>query len=200
MRATKVLPSNYYLLKTLDLSRPRVILWLNLAALPLLFIFGWLFGLMIFLLPSISTPPKGLLNYLTSFPGWGLLAFPLSIILMLVLHELIHGGFFWLFTHERPRFALKSGYAFAAAPEWFLPAAQYILVGLSPLLIISIVSSLLAWIVSSTITPYLLFIATFNAAGSLGDMIVVAWVVKQPKTILVKDEGDIFSSFAPDNA
>src|SRR4030042_409561 len=138
MKATKVLPSNYHLHKTLDLSRPRVILWLNLAALPLLFIFGWLFGLMIFLLPSINPPPKGILNYLTSFPGWGLLAFPL--------------------------------------------------------LIIAIVSILLAWIVASTITPDLLFIATFNAAGSLGDMIVVAWVVKQPKTILVKDEGDIFSS------
>jgi hypothetical protein len=43
--------------------------------------------------------------------------------------------------------------------------------------------------------PYLLIIATFNAAGALGDMIVVAWVLMQPNTILVKDDGDRFSTY-----
>jgi hypothetical protein len=53
--------------------------------------------------------------------------------------------------------------------------------------------------VSSSIVLLLLYIATFNAAGALGDMIVVGWVLKQPNTILVKDQGDKFSSFAPGN-
>ena len=117
---------------------------------------------------------------------------------MLVVHELIHGMFFWLFTHERPKFALRSGYAFAAAPEWYLPKFQYIIVGLSPLVVISIVCIIFAALVPPSIVPYPLFIATFNAAGALGDMIVVAWVSKQSGTILVRDLGDRFSSFAPD--
>jgi hypothetical protein len=199
MRSFKALPSNYSHLKTLDLSKPRHALWLNLAALPLLFIYGWLFGQLISFLRVFNPLQPGIMGFITTFSGWELLAFTLSIILMLVLHELIHGIFFWLFTHERPRFALKSGYAFAAAPEWYLPRSQYLIVGISPFVIISIASILFAWFVASALIPYLLLIATFNAAGSLGDLIVVGWVLKLPKVILVKDEGDIFSSYAPGN-
>lgn len=199
MNATKILPPNYHHQKTLDLSGSRVVLWLNLAAIPLLFIYGWLFGRTIILLRSINPFPSGMWGVLTTFSGLGLIALILSIIFMLVFHELVHGIFFWLFTHERPKFALKAGYAFAAAPEWYLPGLQYIIVGLSPFVVISILSIVISVFVASSIVPYLLFITTFNAAGALGDMIVVTWVLRQPKTILVKDEGDRFSSFAPDN-
>jgi hypothetical protein len=111
---------------------------------------------------------------------------------------LIHGIFFWLFTRERPKFALKAGYAFAAAPDWYLPSSQYILVGLSPFVAITILAILFSAFVNSSVVPYLLLIATFNAAGALGDLIVVAWVLRQPRSILVRDQGDKFSSFAPE--
>lgn len=199
MQATKELPSTYQYHKVLNLSKSGISLRLNLAAIPLLVLFGWLFGRLVILLRSINPFPQGILNFFTTVSGGYLLAFPLSIILMLVLHELVHGLFFWLFTQERPRFALKSGYAFAAAPEWYLPSSQYIVVGLSPFVIITIISIILAMIVPPLFVPYLLFIATFNAAGALGDLIVVGWVLMQPGTVLVKDEGDIFTSFAPIN-
>ena len=197
MRSTKTLPADYHYCKTLNLSSSRVALWLNLAAVPLLFLFGWLFGHLIIILRAINPFPNGVLHFFTTVSGWGLLAFPLSVLLMLLLHELVHGLFFWLFTRERPRFALKAGYAFAAAPEWYLPGAQYIVVGLSPFILITLITILLAAFVPPSIVVYLLFIATFNAAGALGDLIVVAWVLRHPGTILVKDEGDVFISFAP---
>ncbi len=199
MQATKNLPSSYHAQKTLDLSRARVVFWLNLAAFPLLFLFGWFFNRIITLFRSINPLAKGIWELFATFSVLEVIALALSIILMVVFHELVHGIFFWLFTHQRPKFALKAGYAFAAAPDWFLSRSQYTIVGLSPLILISIVSILFATIVSSSIVPYLVFIATFNAAGALGDMVVVAWVLRQPDTILVKDEGDRFSSFAPDN-
>lgn len=197
MLPTKNLPANYQLHHTLNLSGKRVILVLNIIALPLLYLFGWLFSHLITILRSINPFPKGGWEIITAFSGWGLLALPLSIIFMLVFHELIHGLFFWLFTHHRPRFALKSGYAFAAAPEWFLPRAQYISVGLSPLVLISFLSLLIAWIAPESMLPYLLLIATFNAAGSLGDMVVTGWTLNQPAIALINDRGDIFSSFVP---
>lgn len=199
MHATKILPSNYHHLKTLDLSKPLTVFWLNLAAVPLLFLFGWLFGRIIILLQSINPFPNGFWGIVTTFSIWKLLALILSIVIMLVFHELIHGLFFWLFTHERPKFALKSGYAFAAAPEWYLPKNQYIIVGLSPFMLISILCIVSAAFMPPLIVPYLLLIATFNAAGALGDMIVVAWVALQSNSILMRDQGDKFSSFAPDN-
>jgi hypothetical protein len=199
MLATKTLPSNFHHQKTLDLSSSRTVLWLNLAAIPLLFLFGWFFSRVIILLRSINPFPKGFWGLLTTFSGWNLIAILLSIIFMLVFHELVHGLFFWIFTHGRPKFALKSGYAFAAAPEWYLPKFQYITVGLAPLVVISILSIVFAIFVPAQIIPYLLFIATFNAAGALGDMIVVAWVIRQSNTILVRDQGDKFSIYSTKN-
>jgi hypothetical protein len=195
MRATKNIPSGYHSHKILDLSHSRTMLWLNLLALPLLFLFGWIFA-RIFI--SISTPnpfPNGFWGLVTSYSVVDWIALPVSIALMLVFHELVHGTFFWLFTRERPRFALKSGYAFAAAPDWYLPRSQYVMVGLSPLLVISVLCIILAAFLPARQISYLLFIATFNAAGALGDMIVVAWVLRQPTSTFVMDHGDKFLSF-----
>jgi hypothetical protein len=197
MRATNNLPDNFHHLKTLDLSNSRSILWMNLAAIPLLFLFSWLFSRLILIFRPFNPFQNGVLGFFTGFSVLELIAFVLSIILMLILHELVHGIVFWVFTRERPKFALKSGYAFAAAPNWYLPSRKYILVGLSPFVVISAASIILAWFVVAPLIPYLLVIATFNAAGSLGDLIVVGWVFNQPKSILIKDEGDKFSSFLP---
>jgi len=198
MRATNNLPDNFHHLKTLDLSNSRSVLWMNLVAIPLLFLFGWLFSRIFIIVRPFNPFQNGMLGFFTEFSGWELVAFVLSIILMLILHELVHGILFWVFTHERPKFSLRSGYAFAAAPNWYLPCRKYILVGLSPFVVISLASIILAWFVASPVIPYLLVIATFNAAGSLGDLIVVGWVLNQPNNILVKDEGDRFSSYLPD--
>lgn len=198
MRATRNLPSNYHHQKTLDLSKPRIVLLLNLAAVPLLFIFGWIFSRLIILLRSINPFPNGFWGLVTIFSIWNLITFILSIIIMLIIHELIHGLFFWLFTHERPKFALKSGYAFAAAPEWYLPKVQYIFVGLSPFVFISIICIVLAVFMSLQIVPYLLLLAVFNAAGALGDIIIVAWVFSLSNNVLMRDLGDKFLSYAPD--
>jgi hypothetical protein len=199
MHAIQILPDDYHLQKTLDLSNSRTVFWLNMAAIPLLLIFGWLFGHLINGFRTTNPFSNGFWGLISTFSGWGLIAILALIIIMLVFHELIHGLFFWLFTREKPKFALRSGYAFAAAPNWYLPKYKYVIVGLSPLIVISIICIALASFVPPTIVPYPLFVATFNAAGALGDMIVVAWILKQSSAILVKDQGDKFYSFAPES-
>jgi hypothetical protein len=198
VHALKNIPENYHSHKTLSLSNPRSVLWLNLAAILLLVFYGWLFTYLIDIFRPLNQIRGGLLGLFSSISILELLFCILSIIFMLALHELIHGIFFWLFTRELPKFALKPGYAFAAAPDWYLPKLQYIMVGLSPFIIISTSCIILALFAPSNLIPYLLIIATFNAAGSLGDLIVVGWVINQPSTILIKDEGDVFSSYSTD--
>jgi hypothetical protein len=195
MQARIILPENYHQLKTLDLSNSHSVLWMNLAAIPLLFLFGWFFVRMMFVFRPFNPFQNNLLKLFTHISISELIAYILSIIFIIIVHELIHGILFWIFTHEQPQFSLRSGYAFAAAPTCYLPSGRYILVGLSPLVMISVVSILLAWITVFPMVPYLLVIATFNAAGSIGDLIVVGWVLKQPSSALIKDEGDRFSSF-----
>jgi hypothetical protein len=197
MRATKTLPADYQHQKILDLSSSRVMFWLNIAAIPILFFFGWLFSQLMILINPVNPFPKGIWGIITAFTGLQIIALPISILLMLVFHEMVHGIFFWIFTHERPKFAFKGIYAYAAAPGWFLPRDQYVVVGLSPLIVISLLSIFLSPIVSQNIIPYLFFIAIFNAAGALGDMVVVYWVIRQANTPLIQDQGDKFLAFWP---
>jgi hypothetical protein len=133
---------------------------LNLAAVPLLFLFGWIFARIIIYV-SITNPfPNGFWGLFTSYSVVDWIALPNSIAIMLVFHE-------------------------------------YVLVGISPLVVISILSIVFAAFLPSHLSSYLLFVATFNAAGALGDMIVVAWVLRQPDTTFIMDHGDKFLTFTP---
>jgi hypothetical protein len=163
----------------------------------LIFFFGWLFSYLVIKLSPINSIQNEIFGFFHSNTLINIVAFLISIIIMLVLHELTHGIFFWSFTHEPPRFSLKAGYAFAAAPEWYFPRLQYILVGLSPFLIITTASIALTRFVAPSLIIFMVLIAASNAAGSIGDLIVVAWILRQPMKILVKDEGDIFYTFLP---
>ncbi len=195
MLAVKSLPEGYVHQGTLDLSSTRDALWLNLAAVPLLFVFGWFFNycfkLVSLRLPTQITTWQVIRTF--SFGEWMLAI--LCLLLMLIAHELVHGMFFWGFTHEKPHYALRSGYAFAAAPDWYLAKYAYLLVGLSPLIIISVFCLILAAFAGPVWRAYLLLIATFNAAGALGDMIVVGWVLRHGRKVYVRDEGDKFSIY-----
>jgi hypothetical protein len=197
VQATKILPIDYQHRQTLDLSSSRVMLWLNIAAIPLLFFFGWLFYQAMIQVNTTNPFRNGLWGVFTAFVGWEIIALPISIILMLVFHEMVHGIFFWLFTRERPKFAFKGIYAYAAAPDWYLPKSQYVIVGLSPIIVISLFCILSSPFVSPSIIPYLFFIAIFNAAGALGDMLVVAWVLLLAGQLLIQDQGDKFLAFSP---
>jgi hypothetical protein len=197
MRATKQIPAEFSHQSILDLSSTRSAVWLNLAGVPLLFLYGWLFSRIIYFFRT--TNAQGIWGVFTAFTGLGLLALILSIIFMFIFHELIHGACFWIFTGEKPRFALKAAYAYAAAPDWFLPRNQYTVVGLSPFVLISVLSIIFGAILSSSVVPYLILIATFNAAGALGDMIVVAWVLKQSGSVMVQDKGDKYITYSTDS-
>jgi len=78
---------------------------------------------------SSSAPPSGWIT---------VLAILLALVAVLLLHELVHGAFFWLITRSRPRFGLQITYAYAAAPDCYIPRNPYLVVGLSPLVLITL--------------------------------------------------------------
>lgn len=196
MQPVKALPASYIHHSSLDLSSLTAAILLNLAAVPLLLLFSWAFSQLIIILRDFEPVYLITISLSILFVPWNIAALLFFVLFVTVLHELVHGYFFWYFTRERPHFGLKHGYAFAAAPEWFFPRPKYIIIGLSPLILISIASLLLAWISNPLAMPYFLLIAALNAAGSFGDMFVVAWVLRQPPGCLIKDEGDKYHAFA----
>ena len=188
--STKTLPEGYQPTKEINLAKDKVLaIALNVAGIILfLVVFGGLGWL-------VNRVRPGLLgDTLTINIGiellWGLLALLGLTFGNLVVHELIHGLFFWLFTGSRPTFGLRLTYAYAAAPSWYIPRSNYRIIGLAPLVIIGLVCLLLIAVAPvGWIVPLALVIA-LNTSGAVGDLLVVAVVNRSAKDCLINDRGD----------
>jgi hypothetical protein len=204
------LPDNYIRIDTLDLSRDIGILIKMQIAVLLSFIpLGWFFLWVTFALrPDAGEvlPQWGLFD-LTISNGFSVqisatmqiaLSLLIAVVLLIVIHEGIHGLFFYLFTGRRPRFGFKILYAYAASPEGvYITRGQYFLVGLSPLVIMTIIGLCLIPILPLFTLPSLVFILILNTSGSVGDIVMMAWLLRQPKDALIRDTGIMVTAFGP---
>ena len=185
------LPPKYVKTASIDLSKnPRLLLWLNLIGLVLFFLFGWFFLRLAAILRPDSHNLSGSLNL------WLVIGILVATILTFLLHELVHGLFFWIFTRSRPKFGFKGAYAFAAAPGWYLRQAPFLIVGLAPLVLISLAGLLLIPIIPNSLEIPLLFLLTVNASGAVGDLAVVIWLLRFPRQIFIMDHGDAITVFS----
>lgn len=199
-QAVQQLPEGYQLQEKWDLSEGyKAKVFLSLASLGLFILFWLLFnGFLQVLRPDRESFASGFdINFsdpLTLITSALVLIF--VTVGMVFLHEGIHGLFFWLFTKEKPRFGFKVVYAFAGAPGWYITKQPYIIVGIAPLVVITIIGFLLLLMVpESWILPLMLFM-TMNASGSAGDIYTVLWLMSKPDHILVSDSGDSVKIFA----
>ena len=192
MKPTKTLPPNYQTVYALDLIKNvRTALFLNLAVLITFFIFGGVFSR----ISALIRPEIGIGGEQSFLSNVNILSLVIAFIVMVLLHEGIHGFFFWVFTKERPNFGFKLLYAFAAAPEWYIPRNQFIVVGSSPLIFISIAGVALMPLIPLSWISGLIFLLTFNAAGSMGDVYTIIISLTHPKEILVNDQGESFTIY-----
>lgn len=119
-----------------------------------------------------------------------LVALILFVTLSLIVHELIHGFFFWFFTHSRPVYALHLAYAYAAAPDWYIPVRQYWIICLTPLVLIDAVGILLSLVSPASWTLIILFLVAFNTGGAIGDLWIAFHLFRASPDCLINDVGD----------
>jgi Putative zincin peptidase len=189
--ATRELSSTYQQSRILDLgSQPGLMILLNLVGLLLFFAFGLAFlHLAAALYPGIAF---GVSNFSAL---WGVLAFILVYAVVLVLHELVHGLFFVILTGSRPHFGLKQMYAYACAPDWYIPRNQFLVVGLAPLILITLVGFLILPMLSPNLATFTLFAMAVNASGAIGDLYTVLWILRFPGDAFVSDHGEKFTIY-----
>ena len=191
LRPAQTLPENYSKSSEINLSAHKgQLILLNIIGLIL-------FGISFVLLTSlcINIHPELQTGFDITIKSV-LLLIGLSVIMMLV-HEAIHGFFFWRFTHARPVFAMRLTYAYAAAPDWFIPAHQYWIVGLSPLIIIGMVCVLIIVIAPANWALPAAFLAALNTGGAIGDLWITFRLSQEIPGALAQDTGDKVSFFAP---
>lgn len=121
----------------------------------------------------------------------------LVIIVMILMHEALHGLFFWVFTGKRPTFAVRLSYAYAAAPGCFLSRGRYIIVGLAPLVILTAAGLALIPFFPTVLLFFLILFTALNFAGGAGDLWVVGWLLRKSPASLVQDFGDRIEVYEP---
>lgn len=189
MHSTPTLPHNYEQDSTIDLAKDKtLIINLTIASLVLFFIFGILF----MVLASVLSPASARSgNIIITLPTLlvAIVVVTAIVLLIMVIHELIHGLFFWIFTRSKPKYGFKGLYAYAAAPEWYIPRNQFLVIGLAPLIILT----LLGLVLFRFLPPLGIFIDVFgmtlNAAGAVGDIFIVALLLRKPASYLFRDFG-----------
>ena len=116
-------------------------------------------------------------------------------ILMMIVHELIHGFFFWVFTHRRPVFGIGLFYAFAGAPSWYIPSRKYVYIALGPLVIIDVVGLLLMLLVPESWLLTIKILVALNTGGAIRDLLVFTRLFKLLPTSLANDTGDVVTFY-----
>lgn len=105
---------------------------------------------------------------------------------ILPIHEIIHGIAF-AFWGGKPHFGAKLPFAlYCGAKEQLFHRNSYLIVGLAPLVVIT-VAGLLFILFSPSLASYSLLALVGNASGAAGDLWVAEKLRQLPKDVLVED-------------
>jgi hypothetical protein len=196
MKPRRDLPASHSKVWGLDLMKNlKAALVLNAAAFPLFLVFGWFFvRIASFLRPGIVS--RFHFGQFASHQVVFFVIFVVVVVGVMVLHEAIHGAFFWIFTRSKPIFGLKLLFAYAGAPDWYIPRNQYAFIGIAPFLFITILGFFVILFAPLLAGQLALFGITMNAAGAVGDLYVSGKVMCQSRDVLIQDTGVGFTMFA----
>jgi len=110
----------------------------------------------------------------------------LAYVLVLPLHELVHALAF-LFWGGKPHFGAKLPLAlYCGAQDQLFRRNQYLVIGLAPLVVITLVGIVLT-LFAPVLASYLLFAQLGNISGAAGDVWTVMRLLRQPSNVVVED-------------
>ena len=197
MKATLNLPENYHPSGKFNLKSMKQLIFMNIAGLILLILsimfFSWFIN---FIRPDFDA------LFQFEFSNLAALAISvakllLTIIFVMLLHEGFHAFFFWLFSKQKPIIGFKGAYAYASMPGWYFPRNQYMLIGIAPLIFISIIGIILLMILPISSLNLVLIALIMNTSGAVGDLFVVIWLLTKPPTTYALDQIDTIEFFVP---
>jgi len=186
MQSLTTLPEGYAVKHTFDAKNVVLAVGMNIAGLILAFLFGGICAFLVSALRAVDVVAL-FLDWLYQ-PFFSLVTVVL-IFVVLVCHELIHGVGFWWFTRAKPVFGGNLFVMYAGAPGWYIPARQHFVIGIAPLVVLTILGLVLMLVVPASWLLSLLFLTAFQAGGAFGDILVCGFELAQPRSALVEDTG-----------
>ena len=114
----------------------------------------------------------------------------IGIFVFFTLHELIHGFFIWLFSKKRANYKISMFYASASAQDRYFDRFSYIIIALSPVIIISLLLIFLLNTLSLNLYNGILLVLALNVSGAIGDFYITIITLGKNKDTLIRDEGE----------
>jgi hypothetical protein len=206
MQATTALPMNYHRQATLDLSRNRMAVVGAIASgIVLLLAVGWLLVQFTNFVRPTALEALRLRDIPTTTPDGGTsVTIPIvdgvvALVLVMLIHELVHGMFYWRFAGKRPILGIKGLGVYVAAPsEVYFPRSRYLVVGIAPLVLLTLAGLLLVIIVPVAVVRILILFVALNAAGAAGDLLMVARLLSYSPDTLMQDSGSAVIVYGPE--
>ena len=188
----RALPPDYREVRYMSINERGVLLWLNVMSLVPLMIGGLLvFGLLLVYHEALNAP-LAIAALPESMPSQlGLLL----VVLILPLHELVHGVVIARYGHK-PRYGVKLFVLFATSDGALFRRNEFVRIALAPLVVISIVGSVIMLFLPFGLGYWIALAITLNAAGAIGDLWMTAVALRYDSSALVRDEADSMRIFA----
>jgi hypothetical protein len=188
----RALPPDYREVRYMNINEHGVLLWLNVLSLvPLtisgLIVFGWL------LVYSEELGSPLVINALPdSIPTLAGLA---AVLIVLPLHEWIHGLFIARCGHKA-RYGVKLFVLFATSDGALFRRNEFIRIALAPLVVITVVGSLLMLFLPIGLAYWVGLAVVLNAGGAIGDLWMTTVALRYDPSALIRDEEDSMRIFA----
>jgi fumarate reductase subunit C len=196
LRPTSTLPAGYKQRAAFAINFRNIrqlVIW-NLVAGAVFVLVGWaIIAVSLYLRPEFG---EGIVSF-ASQPVIVIIANILALIISVALHEMVHGLLFWAYTRTPPVFGIDLTHAYAAAPGWYLPRGQFLVVTLAPLIFLTLIGFIGIAFVPPLLSLPLIFAITANVAGAVGDVAVAVWLIFKSHRILIEDIGQSIYVYAP---
>lgn len=187
-----VLPEGYRELRRIDLQKnKRLMLFVNLLALVIAALLC-VAGHQVVPVSKMFDMSDGIVLFFVRF---GVMLG--GTVLYIVLHEAVHGIFFRIYGNGvKPTFGFTGMYAFAASKAYF-NRVSYLIIGLSPVVILGAVLLVLNLLLPAVWFWPIFFIQITNLSGAAGDFYVSVLLARMPSTLLVQDDGVAMTFYVP---
>jgi hypothetical protein len=163
----------------------------NLLGLGLLFGVGWLFIESLSFLRPAYVSGENILIITGMREFWrGVLLLVVSVVLAILLREGLHGLMLWAITGQLPRLGLHRFYAYAEAPEWYMPRSGYLWIAFAPLLVITALGVIAVTLVPLNLVVGVMLLVSLNVAMSVSDIVTAIWLLGKQRDILVAENRD----------
>lgn len=207
MQVTTILPLHYTPQATIDMTKNKIAMAVAVVSFIVLFLSAsWLVVKFTAIFRLAALESQGFGDILTKTSEYTSFTFTLplmitillALVLVMLLHELVHGMFYWRFAGKRPEFSFKAFVVCVASPsDVYYPRNKYLTVGIAPLVLLTVVGLLLIVVVPAVLIPILIFFVAFNAAGSAGDLIMIALLLSHSPDTLIQDAGSSVIVYGP---